>query len=260
MNTQTRFEKGAALLAALNPQALGDLERNAGVLAPDLVKTMVEFAYGDVLSKPGLDLKSRQIATVAALAGLGNAPAQLAFHLGASLNIGLSPEDMVEVMYLVAVFAGFPAALNGLFTAREVFAARDLTLKAVKSPAASTEERRGRGLKALGATSGKAGVEVIESLRNVAPDMPEFLLEFSYGDVIARPGLSPKHKEIVMIAVSAARGTMRPQLKVHLKAGLAVGLTKEEMIEILVQMAVYAGFPAALNALGAAREAFAEAS
>jgi 4-carboxymuconolactone decarboxylase len=74
--------------------------------------------------------------------------------------------------------------------------------------------------------------------------------------VIARQVLSPRHKELAMIAVAAACGTMRPQLKVHVQAGLAVGLGQAEIVEALIQIAVYAGFPAALNALSAAREAF----
>ena len=256
MDANQRFEKGAAHLHALDPNALQTVEQAVGHLAPDLVRAMVEFAYGDILSRPGLDVKSRQVATVATLAGLGNATSQLVFHIGASLNIGVSPEEIIEVMYLTAVFAGFPAALNGLFAARTVFEQRQVRPSPAKTPQAGTEERRDRGRKALEATSGAAGVQVLESLRDLAPDMPEFLLEFSYGDVIARQGLEAKHKEIVMIAISAARATMRPQLIVHLKAGLRVGLTREELTELLMQMAVYAGFPAALNALDALREVF----
>lgn len=258
MTENRRHAKGAALLAALDPNALADVERAVGGLAPDLVRTMVEFAYGDILSRPDLDVRSRQIATVAALAGLGNAPSQLRFHIGGSLNVGVTPEEIVEVMYLTAVFAGFPAALNGLFAAREAFAAKGVTPGRQQPPSSDTGERRRRGQAALQATSGQAGVDVLESLRALAPDMPDFLLEFSYGDVIARQILSPRHKEIAMIAVCAARGTMRPQLIVHLKAGLAVGLSRSESVEVLMQMAVYAGFPAALNALDAAREVFSE--
>lgn len=61
-----------------------------------------------------------------------------------------------------------------------------------------------------------------------------------------------------MIAAATARGTMEPQLKVHVKAARAVGVSREQIVEVLIQMAVYAGFPAALNGLGVARTAFAE--
>ena len=125
------------------------------------------------------------------------------------------------------------------------------------TPEDSATSRRERGLKALGATSGGSGQAVLDSLKDIAPAMGEFILDFAYGDVISRQ-LSPKWKEITMIAAGVARGTMRPQVKVHIKAGARVGLTKEEIVEVVNQMAVYAGFPAALNGLSAVREAYAE--
>lgn len=86
---------------------------------------MIEFPFGDVYSRPGLDLKSREIATIAALAALGNAQPQLKVHIFAALNVGCTQEEIIEVFIQMAVYAGFPAALNALFAAREVFAARE---------------------------------------------------------------------------------------------------------------------------------------
>lgn len=254
---ETAYEKGWELLDRMAPGQPDALARHLADIAPDLAGYIISFGYGEVLSRPGLDLKFRQIATVASLAAMGNAPEQLGFHIGAALTIGVSPQEVVEVFYLVAVFAGFPAALNALAQARGVFAARGVALAPVD---AGTQKgsRRERGLAALESTSQGAGNAVLDSLRDIAPDLGEFILDFSYGDVIARQVLSPKAKEIVMIAAAAARGTMRPQLKVHVAAGLSVGLTRQEIVELLIQMAVYAGFPAALNGLAAAREAFGE--
>jgi 4-carboxymuconolactone decarboxylase len=82
---------------------------------------LVEFPYGDIYTRPGLDLKSREIATIAALTALGNATPQLKVHVHAALNVGCSQEEIVETIMQMAVYAGFPAALNGLFAAREVF-------------------------------------------------------------------------------------------------------------------------------------------
>lgn len=70
----------------------------------------------------GLDLRSREIATVAALTAMGNAAPQLKVHIGAALHVGLTQDEIVEVIMQMAVYAGFPAALNGLFAAKEVFA------------------------------------------------------------------------------------------------------------------------------------------
>lgn len=123
---------------------------------------------------------------------------------------------------------------------------------------ASQETRLERGRRALDAIDGQAGRNVIEALADIAPDFATYLFEFPFGDIYSRPGLSLRDREIATIAALAVMGTAQPQLKVHIEAGLNVGLTQEEIIEVLMQMAVYAGFPAALNAIFAAKETFAQ--
>ncbi|MDB5612401.1 MAG: 4-carboxymuconolactone decarboxylase [Devosia sp.] len=119
------------------------------------------------------------------------------------------------------------------------------------------ESRLNRGKRALAEIDGHAGEEVIASLADIAPDFATYLLEFPFGDIYSRPGLDLRAREIATIAALTAMGTATPQLKVHIGAGLNVGLTQDEIVEIIMQMAVYAGFPAALNGLAAARDVFA---
>ena len=119
------------------------------------------------------------------------------------------------------------------------------------------ESRLDRGKRALAEIDGHVGEEVIASLADIAPDFATYLLEFPFGDIYNRPGLDLRAREIATIAALTAMGTATPQLKVHIGAGLNVGLTQDEILEIIMQMAVYAGFPAALNGLSAARDVFA---
>lgn len=252
----TRMHSGRTQLARLNPKAEENLRQAFGSLAPEMVDAVVAFGYGDIYARPGLEIKDRQVATIAALAALGNAESQLRFHMDGGLNVGLTPQEVVEIIYVTTVFAGFPAGLNALTAAGKVFEERGVR---PQPPAAQAKsDRRTRGMAALEATSRGAGQKVLDSLAGIAPDMAQFILDFSYGDVFSRPGLSPRRKEIAMIAAAIARGTMRPQLKVHTKAALTVGLSRQEIVEVTMQMAVYAGFPAALNGLDAVREAFDE--
>jgi 4-carboxymuconolactone decarboxylase len=253
-----RCERGLAALKALDADAAQGVIDSLKNFAPEMAKLLMEFAYGDVYSRPGLDRKSRQIATMAALTAMGNAKPQLKFHIGAALNIGVPPEEIIDVMYVTTVFAGFPSGLNGITAAREVFQEKGVSLRQDKMPAAKGETRRERGLEAVNRTSKGAGDKVIKSLSDIAPDMGSFIIDFAYGDIISRDILSPKHKEIAMIVVCVAKGTMEPQMKVHMHAGLNVGLTKQEIVELMTHMAVYAGFPAALNGLSAARQVFEE--
>ncbi|MBD0414444.1 carboxymuconolactone decarboxylase family protein [Oryzicola mucosus] len=120
----------------------------------------------------------------------------------------------------------------------------------------TTESRLQRGIRALAQIDGEAGQKVVDSLADIAPDFATYLLEFPFGDIYSRPGLDLRAREIATIAALAAMGNAAPQLKVHIEAGLNVGLERGEIVEILMQMAVYAGFPAALNGLFAAREVF----
>lgn len=119
-----------------------------------------------------------------------------------------------------------------------------------------TPTRLERGKRALDEIDGEAGRNVIEALADIAPDFATYLFEFPFGDIYSRPGLDLRAREIATIAALTAMGTATPQLKVHVAAGLNVGLTREEITEIIMQMAVYAGFPAALNGLFAARDVF----
>lgn len=119
-----RYRRGLALFNELEPAGSARILASLEEIAPDFARFLVEFAFGDVCSRPGLDLKTREIATVAALTALGTAPAQLRVHLNAALNLGCGRTELIETIMQMAVYAGFPAALNGLAAAREVFAAR----------------------------------------------------------------------------------------------------------------------------------------
>lgn len=250
-----RYQAGMKVLDVLAPEAMARVLESLSELAPDLGRFVVEFAYGDIYSRPGLDLKSRQVGTVAALAALGNAHPQLKFHIGAGLNAGCRPEELVEIAYLVTVFAGFPAAINSLTAMEEVFAENGIAF-AARPESYKTPDRRERGRRALEAISGTPDRTVIDRLTKMAPDLGDFILDFAYGDVLARKALSLRHKELAVVAACTARGTMRPQLKVHVKGALNVGVSRAELVELFMQMAVYAGFPAALNGLFAAKEVF----
>lgn len=118
-------------------------------------------------------------------------------------------------------------------------------------------ERFITGQEMLQKVDGKGGDAVVESLQDIAPDFAQYLIEFPFGDIYSRPGLDLRSREIATVAALTALGNAEPQLKVHIGAALHVGLTQDEIIEVIMQMAVYAGFPAALNGLFAAKEVFA---
>jgi len=253
-----RYARGLAALNALAPQSAQAVQDALADIAPDMGRFIMEFAYGDVFTRPGLTPNLRQTATIAALTALGNAAPQLRFHIEAGMAVGISPQAVIDIIYVATVFGGFPAGLNAIAAAREVFAGKGVAMPLPRSPEPETADRRARGLAALAVTSRDAGQRVVESLADIAPEFAGFILDFSYGDVISRAVLTPAQKEVAMIAAAVARGTMAPQLAVHVKAAAAVGMTREQIVEVVIQMAVYAGFPAAINGLLTVREAFRE--
>jgi len=121
----TRFRRGLEAVRKIDAEGQGRLEAALSDIAPDLYRYIIEFAFGDLISRPGLDLRTREIATVSALTALGNAQPQLRVHLGAALNAGCTRAEIVEVLMQMAVYAGIPASLNALSLAKEVFAERD---------------------------------------------------------------------------------------------------------------------------------------
>ncbi|MGV6872188.1 carboxymuconolactone decarboxylase family protein [Pseudochelatococcus sp. B33] len=121
---ESRLERGRRALADIDGEAGGNVVAALADIAPDFATYLIEFPFGDIYSRPGLDLRAREIATIAALTAMGNAAPQLKVHIEAGLNVGLSRQEITEIIMQMAVYAGFPAALNGLFAAKEVFAHR----------------------------------------------------------------------------------------------------------------------------------------
>jgi 4-carboxymuconolactone decarboxylase len=119
-----------------------------------------------------------------------------------------------------------------------------------------TRDRYQRGWQKLKEVDGEAGERVIESLKDIAPDFARYLIEFPFGDIYSRSGLDLKCREIAVVAALTALGNATPQLKVHIHGALNVGCTRREVVEVIMQMAVYAGFPSALNGLFAAKDVF----
>ncbi|MEC2065776.1 carboxymuconolactone decarboxylase family protein [Bacillus inaquosorum] len=126
VQTSEHYKKGLDILKQIdekNYEAIVDSFKQS--IAPDLGVLAVEFNYGQIFSRPGLDLKSRLLATVAGLTALGNTQ-QLKFYINGALNVGWTQEELIEVMMQMIIYSGFPNALNTILpVAAEVFAERN---------------------------------------------------------------------------------------------------------------------------------------
>ena len=125
MNNQ-RYKSGLNKLKEIDGEAGQKVIDSLASISPDLAKYTIEFPFGDIYQRAGLDLKSRELATVSALTALGHCQPQLNVHINGALNVGCKPEEIREVIIQMAVYAGFPAALNGMLVAKEVFIDRGI--------------------------------------------------------------------------------------------------------------------------------------
>ena len=126
----------------------------------------------------------------------------------------------------------------------------------MKNETSKTRHRRGR--KKLKAIHGQHGIDTIDKVARISPDIAKLVYEFAYGDIVSRPGLDVKSRQLATMAALVAMGNARPQLKAHIHGSMNVGWTRKQVIEVIMQLIVYCGFPAALNALAAAEEVFRE--
>ena len=111
-------------------------------------------------------------------------------------------------------------------------------------------ERYRRGIDIAEKLAADKVAHFVESgVAEVAPDFARMTIEFAFGDLYARDALDLKSRELIAIAVLAASGKAGPQLRIHVQSAERSGISKAEVIEALMQTALYAGFPAALNAL-----------
>lgn len=115
-----------------------------------------------------------------------------------------------------------------------------------------------RGRRKLKSIHGERGINTIDGIADIAPDMARFVYEFPFADIYSRPGLDLRIRQFVTVSILAALGNAEPQLKAHIRGSLNVGIQREELVETFMQLAVYAGFPASLNALKIARDVFRE--
>lgn len=126
--SESRLVRGKRLLSQID-QAIGErVVDSLKAIAPDFAVYLLEYPFGDIYAREQLSLRDRELATIAALTALGNAQPQLKVHVNAALNVGVKPEEVVEVMMQMSVYAGFPAALNGLSITKEVFSERQIII------------------------------------------------------------------------------------------------------------------------------------
>ena len=124
--SNTRFELGSETLKEIDGIGGENVIQSLQDIAPDVGKYIIEFAFGDVYTRPELSMQEREMITITSLLTTGGCEPQLEVHINGSLNVGLSPEKIIETFILCIPYTGFPKVLNAIYTAKKIFAERHI--------------------------------------------------------------------------------------------------------------------------------------
>jgi 4-carboxymuconolactone decarboxylase len=246
MNRTELRHQGEAMLRTL----FGSAAQPAG-----LANLLTEAAYGGIWSRPGLGLPDRLVCAIAAL-GVGPRLTALRRHIGAGLDHGLAAEAIREILVQAGLYAGFSASEETLALAGELFAERGIQFPADPPEDVSLEALDERGAALMAALHGSRATQGYASPDNpVTGQLYPAAIRYGYGEIWSRPGLEHRQRALVAIAAFTALRLPEQVAKFGVSA-LNLGLTREQVIEAIIQTAPLTGFPPALNALGAISAAF----
>jgi len=247
--------------ATIGRKKLQEIDGEAGVrveeainrVCPDLARYLIEYSFGEIYARDGLDNRMKEQAVVAALTAIGTAAPQLKVHIHAALHVGCTPEEIREVIIQMCGYAGFPATLNAMGMLMEVLQETGRTLSR-ESAHAGADGRYERGQELLARIAPAQERLLKETYDPIDPDIARYVISFGYGDIYARGILPLRNRQAATIAALAAKGNAPSQLRFHIGGGLRAGLSEGEIVEIMLLISLYAGFPAALNGILATRE------
>lgn len=215
---------------------------------PEMMKMLQKYIFGEVFAVGSLDIKTREMLTVVSLSAQQALP-QLKAHANAALNVGVTPIELRETVYLCAPFVGFPKTLNALGVINEVFAERGIKLPLESQGKTAEEERFAAGFAIQQPLYGNEIKEALAGLPgNMGEDAARFLTEFCFGDIYTRGGLDVKTRELLAIGILVTTGNMQT-LQSHIAGSIRAGNSPETVTAAIIQCMPYVGFPNALNAL-----------
>ncbi|MBW2275027.1 MAG: carboxymuconolactone decarboxylase family protein [Deltaproteobacteria bacterium] len=257
---ESRHARGLDVYRTIRSDASLDLEQTTQGMASvmgAIGSFTIDHVLGDIWSRPGLLRRDRSVVSVAALTCLG-CGAELRTHLAGALHHGVTVDELEEVMLHLCGYAGYPRALEGMRGAMALFAEREDVERPLPRAAAepkNDEQRQRDGAEVFSRIMGwEAPPEVVgRIMEEQLGALGRFGLQHLMGEIWARPQLSPRDRSLVTLVALISLGKVA-ELRVHVPAALRHGLTREEIDEVILQLSLYLGYPAAVEARNKARE------
>lgn len=215
---------------------------------PEFMAILQKFIFGEVFAVGDLDLKTRELITCTTLAVMQTLP-QLKAHVGAALNVGVTPVELREAIYQCAPFIGFPKTLNAIAVMNEVFTEKGIQLPLEPQGTVTEENRHEKG---FAIQQPLYGDEIERRFANVPGGMGEdaarFLTDYYFGEICTRGGLDLKTRELLIYCVLTTIEA-DSQLRSHTLGNLKLGNSRETLAAAVIQCLPYIGFPPAMKAL-----------
>lgn len=223
---------------------------------PEMMDILQKFIFGEVFQTGKLTMKQREMITCITLATMQTLP-QLKAHAGAALNVGVTPEELREVMYPTAPFIGFPKMLNAVATVNDVLKERGIPLPLEKQGTVTEETRHVTG-KAIQDKLYPGGIaSVMEGLPDgMGKDVERFLTDYFFGEIYSRGAIDLQTRELLGYCVLTTLEA-ESQLQSHYHGNINVGNAPETLTAAVIQCLPYIGFPAAIKALRIIKQEYA---
>jgi 4-carboxymuconolactone decarboxylase len=235
------FAGGSAVAGQASTEGAKTMSKPEDIraVAPALEGYAQKYVHGDLWKRPGLSPRDRSIVTVAALIARDQT-AELPYYLGLSLDNGVKPSEISEIITHLAFYTGWANAIDAIPAAKEVFESRNIG--ADQLPPASGP------LLPLDETAEKQrATRVGEQFGQITPSLVQYTTDVLFRDLWLRPALAPRDRSLVTVSALIATGQVA-QITYHLNRAMDNGLTREEAGEVLGHLAFYAGWPDAFSA------------
>lgn len=220
---------------------------------------LITEVFGMIWARPGLALRTRSVITVAALTAL-HMPEELRIHAVAGMRNGLSRRELCEIVMHAAGYSGFPKGVEGMRVLRAVFEANP----ELDPPAPGPEPQPDwpddlfeRGMAFRRERFGQTGRPANGAPDEIGDDWWQFLTGTAFGALWPRPHLAlHDHSRVTVTVLQVLH--LPVELRLHLNRAIGLGISRTDLCEQILHLAVYGGFPAAVEAMRAAREVFGE--
>ncbi len=221
---------------------------------PEFMRILQRFIFGEVCQVGSLDNRMRELITVTVLTVNQTLP-QLKAHVGACLNVGVTPLEIREAVYQCAPFVGFPKTLNAIAAMNEVFVQKGIELPLQSAETVNEVDRYERGAALQTPLYGSEIADRYSWLpEGFDAAIPRWLTELCFGDFATRGGLDGKTRELLTVVMLASMGGAEVQVRAHVAGALRAGNSREEIVCALSQAMPYTGIPRLFNALNCAKE------